>query len=45
MLAFYEKHDLHPVINETFSLDEATAAQQHMEQGKGIGKIVLEVPS
>ena len=45
MLAFYEKHDLHPVINETFSLDEATAAQQHMEQGKGIGKIVLEIPS
>ncbi|CAA9447937.1 MAG: Alcohol dehydrogenase [uncultured Rubrobacteraceae bacterium] len=45
MLSFYEKHDLHPVINETFSLEEATAAQQHMEEGKGIGKIVLEIPS
>ena len=45
MLSFYEKHDLHPVINETFSLEEATAAQQHMEEGKGIGKIVLEIPT
>ena len=45
MLEFYEKHDLHPVINETFSLEEATAAQQHMEEGKGIGKIVLEIPA
>jgi len=45
MLEFYEKHDLHPVINETFPLKEATAAQQHMEEGKGIGKIVLEIPA
>lgn len=45
MLEFYEKHDLHPVINETFPLEEATAAQQHMEEGKGIGKIVLEIPA
>jgi zinc-binding alcohol dehydrogenase/oxidoreductase len=45
MLSFYEKHDLHPVINETFSLEEAAAAQQHMEEGKGIGKIVLEIPA
>ena len=45
MLSFYEKHELHPVINETYSLEEATAAQQHMEEGKGIGKIVLEIPA
>jgi zinc-binding alcohol dehydrogenase/oxidoreductase len=45
MLEFYEKHDLHPVINETFPLEEVTAAQQHMEEGKGIGKIVLEIPA
>ena len=45
MLSFYEKHDLHPVINETFSLEEAATAQQHMEEGKGIGKIVLEIPA
>ena len=45
MLQFYEQHDLHPVINETFLLEEATAAMQHMEEGKGIGKIVLEIPA
>jgi zinc-binding alcohol dehydrogenase/oxidoreductase len=45
VLSFYEKHDLHPVINETFSLEEAATAQQHMEEGKGIGKIVLEIPA
>jgi NADPH:quinone reductase-like Zn-dependent oxidoreductase len=45
MLEFYERHDLHPVINETFPLEEATAAMQHMEEGKGIGKIILEIPA
>jgi zinc-binding alcohol dehydrogenase/oxidoreductase len=45
MLSFYEEHELHPLINETFSLEEATAAQQHMEEGKGIGKIVLDIPA
>ena len=45
MLAFYEKHDLHPVINETFGLEDATAAMNHMEEGKGIGKIVLNIPA
>jgi zinc-binding alcohol dehydrogenase/oxidoreductase len=44
MLKFYEKHRLRPVINETFSLEEASAAMQHMEEGKGIGKIVLNIP-
>ena len=45
MLDFYEKHDLHPVINETFPLEETPAALKHMEEGKGIGKIVLEIPA
>src|SRR5919112_1191025 len=45
MLQFYEEHDLHPVINETFPLEDTAAAQQHMEEGKGIGKIVLEIPA
>src|SRR5215203_3697701 len=45
MLRFYEEHDLHPVIDETFPLEDTTAAQQHMEEGKGIGKIVLEIPA
>jgi NADPH:quinone reductase-like Zn-dependent oxidoreductase len=45
MLQFYEEHELHPIINETFPLEEATTAQQHMEEGKGIGKIVLTIPA
>jgi NADPH:quinone reductase-like Zn-dependent oxidoreductase len=45
MLSFYEKHELHPVFNETYPLEKASAAQQHMEEGKGIGKIVLEIPA
>lgn len=44
MLEFYERHELHPVISETFPLEEAAAAQSYMEQGEGIGKIVLEIP-
>jgi len=45
MLEYYEEHELKPVINETFSLEEAAAALEHMEEGKGIGKVVLEIPS
>jgi NADPH:quinone reductase-like Zn-dependent oxidoreductase len=43
MLELYEKHDLKPVINETFELKDAAAAQKHMEEGAGIGKIVLRI--
>jgi zinc-binding alcohol dehydrogenase/oxidoreductase len=34
-----------PVINETFTLGDTSAAMKHMEEGKGMGKIVLEVPT
>ncbi|WP_119067034.1 zinc-binding dehydrogenase [Rubrobacter indicoceani] len=43
MLALYERHDLKPVINEQFALEDAAAAQRHMEEGKGIGKIILNI--
>jgi zinc-binding alcohol dehydrogenase/oxidoreductase len=45
MLDLFAEHGLHPTINETFALEEAAAAMQHMEEGKGIGKIVLDVPA
>ena len=45
MLTLYEEHDLHPVINETFPLEEAPAAMNRMEEGSGIGKIVLQIPA
>jgi len=44
MLKFYEENELRPVINERFPLEEATAALEYMEEGQGIGKIVLEIP-
>ncbi|MBV9455439.1 MAG: zinc-binding dehydrogenase [Rubrobacter sp.] len=44
MLKFYEEHELKPAINETFALEEATAAMEYMEEGQGTGKIVLDIP-
>lgn len=43
MLKLYEEHELRPVINETFPLEDAAEAQKHMEKGEGIGKIVLNI--
>ncbi len=45
MLELYQEHGLHPVIKERFPLEETTAAMRHMEEGAGIGKIVLEIPA
>lgn len=44
VLDLYAEHGLRPEINETFSLEEAPAALHHMEENKGIGKIVLTMP-
>ena len=44
MLDLYAENGLRPLINETFPLEEATAAMGHMEEGSGVGKIVLDVP-
>ena len=45
MLDLYQEHGLRPLIKETFPLEETTAAMQHMEEGAGMGKIVLNVPA
>src|SRR5215207_4252226 len=45
MLDLYAEHGLKPTINETFPLEEAAAAMRYMEEGTGIGKIVLDVPA
>jgi zinc-binding alcohol dehydrogenase/oxidoreductase len=45
MLDLYAENGLRPLINETFPLEEATAAMGHMEEGSGVGKIVLDVPA
>jgi zinc-binding alcohol dehydrogenase/oxidoreductase len=43
MLDLYAEHGLHPTISETFSLQETAKAMKYMEEGKGIGKIVLDI--
>ena len=45
MLDLFAEHGLRPTINETYSLEETAEAMQHMEEGKGIGKIVLDIPN
>jgi zinc-binding alcohol dehydrogenase/oxidoreductase len=45
MLDLYAEHGLRPTINETFPLQETAAAMGHMEEGTGIGKIVLDIPA
>ena len=44
MLDLYAEHGLKPVINETFHLEDSGAAMKYMEEGTGIGKIVLDIP-
>src|SRR5829696_1950116 len=45
MLDLYAEHGLRPTINESFPLQEVAAAMEHMEEGAGMGKIVLDVPA
>jgi len=45
MLDLFAEHGLRPTINETFPLQETAAAMEYMEEGSGIGKIVLDVPA
>jgi NADPH:quinone reductase-like Zn-dependent oxidoreductase len=42
-LKFYEANRLRPVIDRVFSLSEASAAHQRMEEGGQFGKIVLKI--
>jgi zinc-binding alcohol dehydrogenase/oxidoreductase len=45
MLDLWAEHGLHPTINETFPLQDTAAAMEYMEEGAGIGKIVLDIPA
>ena len=44
MLDLYAEHGLKPKINETYALEDAADALKHMEEGAGMGKILLEIP-
>jgi zinc-binding alcohol dehydrogenase/oxidoreductase len=45
MLDLFAEHGLRPTINETFPLQETASAMEYMEEGSGIGKIVLDIPA
>src|ERR687893_129673 len=45
MLDLYAENELHPTINETFPLEETPKAMQYMEEGEGMGKIVIDMPA
>ena len=42
---FFFSGQLRPVVDRTFPLSEAAAAQRYLEEGKQFGKVVLEVVS
>jgi len=43
MLSFVEKHELRPIIDKTYPLDDAVAAFDRMKDGEQLGKIVLRI--
>ena len=43
MLAFFSEHQIRPVIDRTFTLEEATEAYAHLESGAHFGKVVIEM--
>lgn len=45
MLKLYEKHQLVPVIDSIFPLEEIAKAQDRIEGGKNFGKIVVQISS
>lgn len=44
MLQFIEEHKIQPVIDTTYSLEEAPSAFEKLEKGDNFGKIVLTIP-
>lgn len=43
MLAFIKKHDIHPVVDKAFNLDEAEDALTYLNQGSQFGKVALDI--
>ena len=43
MLRLVESAQLHPVIDETFPLDQTRSALERMDAGKHVGKIIVSV--
>jgi zinc-binding alcohol dehydrogenase/oxidoreductase len=45
MLDLYAEHGLRPSVNETFPLEDVASALHLMQDGSGMGKIVLSIPA
>ncbi|MDN4592688.1 zinc-binding dehydrogenase [Polycladomyces subterraneus] len=44
MLSFFKKHEIRPVIDRSFPLEQASEALKRMQAGDQFGKILLEIP-
>ncbi|MCM3030854.1 zinc-binding dehydrogenase [Niallia sp. MER 6] len=44
MLKFVEEHQIHPILDETLSLEQLPEGLFKMEHGENFGKIVLTIP-
>lgn len=44
MVKFVEEHEIHPILDSTYSLEKATEALFRMEKGENLGKIILAIP-
>src|SRR5690625_1767449 len=42
LLAFMEKHQIHPVVGHTFKLDEVNDAFEFLRENKQFGKIAIQ---
>lgn len=43
MLEFYQKHQIHPVVNRVFRFDESLEAFKFLHSGQHFGKVVIQV--
>ncbi|MEN1967088.1 zinc-binding dehydrogenase [Lentibacillus sp. N15] len=43
MLNFIAEHEIHPIVDRSFSLDEAQHAMDYLEQGKQFGKVAIRI--
>jgi NADPH:quinone reductase-like Zn-dependent oxidoreductase len=43
LLAFCEKHEIHPVVDKVFEFDQAKEALQYLWSGSHFGKVVIKV--
>ncbi|MCQ6279946.1 zinc-binding dehydrogenase [Bacillus sp. EB600] len=44
MLQLFKDHQIHPILDRSYPLEDVTSAQLYMEKGQNFGKITLEIP-